>query len=43
MANKRWKIRKDKSKKLFKKTSRPVTMNKTRQTGRGIKRGGTRL
>ena len=40
---KRWKVKKGKSRKLFKKTARPVTMNKRKVTGRGIKRGGTRL
>lgn len=39
----RRKMNKDKSKKLFRKTARPVVMNKTKQIGRGIKRGGTRL
>lgn len=31
------------SKKLFRKTAKPVIMNKKKQTGRGIKRGGTRM
>lgn len=39
----RQKISKGKSKKLFKKTVKPVKMNKTKVNGRGIKRGGTRL
>lgn len=34
---------KNRSRKLFKKTARPVKMNKKYNTGRGIKRGGTRM
>ena len=37
---KRYKISKGRSKKLFRKTARPVKANKVRS---GIKRGGTRL
>lgn len=40
---KRFKINKNKSRKLFRRTAKAVRMNKTKQTGRGIKRGGTRL
>lgn len=40
---KRWKMNKNRSKRLFKKTARPVKRNKKYNTGRGIKRGGTRL
>lgn len=40
---KRWKTSKGRSRKLFRKTARPVVMNKKKNTGRGIKRGGTRM
>jgi hypothetical protein len=40
---KRWKVKKSRSRKLFKATSKPVRLNKKYVTGRGIKRGGTRL
>ena len=40
---KRWKMNNRRSKKLFRKTARPVNMNKRKQAGRGIKRGGTRM
>lgn len=40
---KRFKMNKNKSRKMFKRTARPVRMNKMKQSGRGIKRGGTRL
>lgn len=35
----RWKVKKGKSKRVFRKTARPVKFNKRR----GLKRGGTRL
>lgn len=40
---KRFKMSKKRSKRLFRKTARPVVMNKRKVTGRGIKRGGTRM
>lgn len=40
---KRFKMSKNRSRKLFRKTARPVMMNKKKKTGRGIKRGGTRM
>ena len=40
---KRWKMNRRRSRRLFRKTAKPVRMNKKYNTGRGIKRGGTRL
>lgn len=34
---------KNRSRKLFRKTARPNIVNKRKKTGRGIKRGGTRM
>lgn len=39
---KRFKVSKNRSSKMFRRTVRPVLMNKTR-TDRGLKRGGYRL
>ena len=39
----RQKLSEKRSKKLFRKTAKPVVMNKRKKTGQGIKRGGTRL
>jgi len=40
---KRWKVSKNRSRKMFKKSAYPVKRNNRNQTGMGIKRGGTRL
>lgn len=40
---KRFKISSRRSKRLFTKTAFPLRANRTKVTGKGIKRGGTRL